>query len=187
MDLTIMVGQPTYRLSEFSEIVGDLSPTRAAFWCRRGQVLAHKGGDGRGSHRQFTQDEVRVAQLAVALDAAGVSRQPLISIAASFRTLYLPAASPRSVEDMDPVHQRCRRRVLDALAGAPTYLLVVGHPTAARAAEDPKDAQDAQDAQDAHQLDLCRPNEIPGKLSGHLSKAHALFLVNLTEIWSGSR
>ncbi len=176
-----MVGQPTYRLSEFSEIVGDLSPTRAAFWCRKGQVLAHKGGDGRGSHRQFTEDEVRVAQLAVALDAAGVSRQPLISIAASFRNLYLPAASPRSVEDMDPVHQRCRRRVLDALAGAPTYLLVVGHPTAARAAEDPKDAQDE------HQLDLVTPHELPGKLSGHLSKADVVFVVDVSKIWGGSR
>ncbi len=119
--------------------------------------------------------------MVVALDAAGVWPHTLTRIASSFRNLYLPAASPRSVEDMDPVHQRWRCRVRDALAGAPTYLLVVGRPTAARAAEDPKDAQDE------HQLDLVTPNELPGKLSGHLSKAHALFLVNLTEIWSGSR
>ncbi len=176
-----MAVEPTFRVTEFAQIVG-ISLHRLKFWCEEGLIRPLEGGGGHGRHRKFTKDEVRVAQLVIALNEAGVSLQELISIAATFRKIYLPAVSPRLVtgeltEDLFPHDKRWRRRVRNALAGKPIYLLV-GRPITAGPPGDPKAA---------YQIRLLTPNELPKILSGSLRRIRVLLLINLGEIWAGLR
>ncbi len=173
-----MAVEPTFRITEFAQIVG-ISLHRLKFWCEEGLIRPLEGGGGHGRHRKFTKDEVRVAQLVIALNEAGISLQTLIRIAAIFRDYYLSAASPllergKLAAHVHPLHKRWRRRVRDALAGKPIYLLV-GRPIAAEPPGDPKVA---------YQLDLLTPNELPKKLSGRLRRIRVVLLINLAEIWA---
>ena len=174
-----MISDPTYRLAEFARAVG-ITPRRCQFWVKEGLVKPIEGGGRRGRHWQFTQDEVRIAQLILALHEGGFALRFIASLAISFREAYLPRVSPRletgaRLEDVPPVHKRWRQRTKAALGGTSVFL-VIGHPIAEGQLSDPAAA---------FQIDLRTPAELGKKLpSKQLGSRRVVTLINLAEVWA---